>query len=351
MLLRLVYKRTFKYAIYSHFEKGIHESKKNDLVWKTKCAALYSEFPRLGHHHVTIKQLIKHTGSFTGKDFKAITQIGPMLYGCMFPQYRKLWISLSLMTKMLYTQPNCEMETFIQKLDFVIQVFCRQVTQHFERIKTHMKLHTLVHMAKFYTMYGPLQLYDAEEPESENGTVRKFVQNSNRHNSSRDMAERFSVYEHARALMLGLWSVDNEKVLEPGIALQTLMAFKSVRKTVEIRKNQEHAFQIKKNEFCWIDDQLYRIILPKNPLSMVQRLLPTVDCDNFGNRIFRLEAEVIEVSACDIGDYAHAFHHCSGCRITDTKVIHTESLEFVLNAYRFKERDPEYLSRISALLL
>jgi hypothetical protein len=29
----------------------------NNLSWKEKCAAIYCKFPRLGHHHVRVKQL------------------------------------------------------------------------------------------------------------------------------------------------------------------------------------------------------------------------------------------------------------------------------------------------------
>jgi hypothetical protein len=51
---------------------------------------------------------------------------------------------------MLYTQPEGDMEPFLQVLDLVIQRFCAEAKHHFEKMKTHMKLHSLVHLCNFY---------------------------------------------------------------------------------------------------------------------------------------------------------------------------------------------------------
>jgi hypothetical protein len=320
-------------------------------MWKSKCTAIYTKFPRIGHHHVTVKQLIRHTGSFNGKDFKAIAQVGPMLYGNLFPQHRKLWIALSLLTKMLYTQPQNDMETFTTQLDFVIDIFCKEALKHFEKIKTHMKFHSMVHITQFFRLYGPLQLYDAEQSESENGTIRKFIQNSNRHNSTRDMAERYAVYENAKGLLQGLWTInENGLPICPGSAVQSLLADTDIRNTVKDFRARNDGFMLKADEFCWIGKDLFRIVAPKKVFTQVQQLEPTGENDCFGNLIFKLNTQLLSVPSSEMGDYAHVFHHCVDCSITD-KIIHSDDNLFVLNAFRLKENDPECLSRCMYLLM
>jgi hypothetical protein len=75
---------------------------------------LYCTIPCLGKHHVSPGQLQKYMGSFVGKDFKCVVQVAPMLYGSVFPEYRSLWISLSLLTKILY----CKYDEY--SMDYVV---------------------------------------------------------------------------------------------------------------------------------------------------------------------------------------------------------------------------------------
>jgi hypothetical protein len=239
----------------------------------------------------------------------------------------------------------------VKSFDSILEVFGQEIATYFVKCATHMKFHSMLHVTQFYRLYGPLQMYDAEQPESENGTVRKFLQNSNRHNSTKDLSERFSVYENARSLLLGLWTIDNDGIPgAPGSALVSLLEHKEIQKDV-VFKRRESSFMIKKNEHCWINDNLYRIITPRNPESVVQRLVPTGEIDSFGNRVFILAPNKQKKLTESIGDYAHVFHMCNDlCRVENDSVIHSDDTKFVLNAFRFKENDPGWLQRMLNIL-
>jgi hypothetical protein len=129
--------------------------------------------------------------------------------------------------------------------------------------------------------------------------------------------------------------------------LLELLGIKQLRNMVF--PDRQSAFQLKKNEFCWIGKDICRIVEPKNPISKVKRLTATGECDDFGNKVFRISNTLLDVLSSNIGDYVHVFHYCQSCHTVGTTIMHSED-EFVLNAYRFKENDSDYLARIIPLL-
>jgi hypothetical protein len=122
-----------------------------------------------------------------------------------------------------------------------------------------------------------------------------------------------------------------------GHALPELLGIKLLQNMVF--PDWQSAFQLKTNEFCWIGEDLCRIVELKNPMSKVKRLTATGECDDFGNKVFRIS--LLDVLSSNIGDYAHIFHYCQSCHTFGTTIMHSED-EFVLNAYRFKENDSDY---------
>jgi hypothetical protein len=142
-------------------------------------------------------------------------------------------------------------------------------------------------------------MYDAKQSKSENGTVQKFVQNSNRHNSTQDVAECYRVYENTQGLLQGLWTIDNKGFpISPGSAVKLLLCEKEICNTVKDFTTQNNTFQLKKNEFCWIDEDLYHIVEPNRILIKVQRMEPMGENNIFGIQIFALLAPVLSIPPC-----------------------------------------------------
>jgi hypothetical protein len=174
-------------------------------------AYLFHDLPQVGVHTVSITQLLHHSGSFNGKDFKAMVQIGPLIFPKILRESTILWMSLSLVSSLVYHKnKTLSMDLYSGYMTEAIDMFISQLKHHFssDELQKKVKLHLLTHFPSAYRLFGPLCMYSTEIIEEENGTVRSYICNSNHKNPSRDVAERFSTKDFATGIASGMYTED-----------------------------------------------------------------------------------------------------------------------------------------------
>ncbi|KAL7748137.1 hypothetical protein RI367_006493 [Sorochytrium milnesiophthora] len=79
--------------------------------------------------------------------------------------------------------------------------------------QTRLKDHLLLHAPSAVGQWGPLTMWHTERFESANGAVRRAIQNTNRHDISRDVARHFAQVECAVFLSQGgTWLLNEQRV-------------------------------------------------------------------------------------------------------------------------------------------
>jgi hypothetical protein len=94
--------------------------------------------------------MLKHSGSFNGKDFKVMAQIGPLIFPRIIKEFAITWMSLSLLTKLLYHRNSTiPMDIYSGYIKDTIKIFQNQLEKNFthEELRKKVKLHLLVHIA------------------------------------------------------------------------------------------------------------------------------------------------------------------------------------------------------------
>jgi hypothetical protein len=184
-------------------------------VLRDKLHALFISLPQIGPHKVSTKQILQYSGSFVGKDYKAIVQLLPMLFTQIVKQkrdvtetvidvYKNMYIAVARLCKLCYLHyPDVSPEEIASKMMQNIEMIFQCINSHFISLKMNLKIHMLRHLPETFLNYGPLYLYDAEGHEKENGTVRHGLDNSNRQNPSRDVANIFSINESVSHILKG----------------------------------------------------------------------------------------------------------------------------------------------------
>ncbi|KAJ3402831.1 hypothetical protein HDU80_004738, partial [Chytriomyces hyalinus] len=192
-----------KYCVL-HAKRIFQKQKHTPASRKLQAAAgkVFAEATKYqSHHSVTPYQFMWHCGSMNAKDFKVITQVAPFLYSWIQPDFLPLWISLATLNKLCYDwHYEDKYDTFVL-LSKAVGAVQKLYQAHMPKKVNSSKLHLLVHLPYHFLVWGPLSLYSVEVPEHLNGDVRHSIVNSNRHNSSRDTAQDFSVREQLLHLM------------------------------------------------------------------------------------------------------------------------------------------------------
>ncbi|KAG8695014.1 hypothetical protein FRC09_009442, partial [Ceratobasidium sp. 395] len=150
--------------------------------------------------------LVQYAGSLTGRDFRAILQIGPLvLYGLLPDHVYEAWLALSRLGPLAFQQEIDDIDDYALRLtsaiDALLEATARWTPQWFNKPKFHVLLHLPQHIRRF----GPAVLFATETFESYNFVIRLRSVHSNRHAPSHDISRAFSQLQSVRHLISGGW--------------------------------------------------------------------------------------------------------------------------------------------------
>ncbi|KAJ7869102.1 hypothetical protein B0H14DRAFT_3083946 [Mycena olivaceomarginata] len=148
--------------------------------------------------------LVRYSGSLTGRDFRAISQVAPfVLYDLVSDDCFKTWQALSKIVPLIWQPEIDDIESHIALLTKEIEHFllcaARWTNCWFNKPKFHIFVHLPAHIRRF----GPAILFATEAFESFNAIIRAKSVHSNRHAPSRDIAYAFVQGNRIRHLISG----------------------------------------------------------------------------------------------------------------------------------------------------
>ncbi|KAG8757406.1 hypothetical protein FRC12_010319 [Ceratobasidium sp. 428] len=150
--------------------------------------------------------LVQYAGSLTGRDFRAILQIGTLvLYGLLPPPVYKAWVALSHLGPLVFQQEISDIEDYIPRLTSAIDALLEATVLWTPRWLNKPKFHILLHLPRHIQRFGPAVLFATETFEAYNFVIRLRSIHSNRHAPSHDIARAFSRLQCVRHLVSGGW--------------------------------------------------------------------------------------------------------------------------------------------------
>jgi hypothetical protein len=350
------------------------------LIWPKNGArrdtvfAIFESFPQISKHIVSAEQFTKYIGSFIGKDFKAVVQLAPMLIYRILSIvdsthdkniYGRTWVAVSRLSKLAYSSPPYPFgfQQFIGDVEETVKEVLTCM-EYFPSHKKKLKIHLLSHLSECIRSYGPLSLIDAERNESQNGTIRSMLVNSNRHSPSRDTARKFSLCQTVRHLANGGWILGTDSVaILPGHELSSLFEEPALKRFLKVN---QPASRINPRLgdyyfFLCLDEKIIGRVVSKNATEktcVLNVLDRSYAFDRFGNcGLVQTEREAT-ARISSLLHRAHVMHDCSNdCRLAEEgegggpggRVIfrHVEDGRFILNSFSFTadhEGKPDYYS-------
>jgi hypothetical protein len=190
--------------------------------------------------------LVKYAGSLTGRDFRAIIQVAPLvLYGLrgLPDEAYEAWLSLARLVPLVYQLEICDLEAYLvsdaraghkeddqycyqadltNAIDDFLASTALWTTEWFNKSK----FHVLVHLPDHVRRFGPAILFATEGFESYNAVIRLRSIHSSRQAPSKDIAESFSHLHAVRHLVCGgAFSVPGIPTLcFPGVHVRSLLS-------------------------------------------------------------------------------------------------------------------------------
>ncbi|KAI7947140.1 hypothetical protein MJO29_011667 [Puccinia striiformis f. sp. tritici] len=196
--------------LFADFMEGI----KNSPVKLKELEARWSAFntESLNVPHIQAKYMVKHAGSFVGKEFRIVLQAAPfVLFPLMTKQQREIWYELCYLGSLIFQTRISNMDEYLEELTNVIRIFLFHIAKMNGRWANKPKFHMLLHLVASIRRYGPAALFATEKFESFNGVVRESSVHSNHISPSRDIAICFSSGNNIRLMLSGAYMFDHKK--------------------------------------------------------------------------------------------------------------------------------------------
>jgi hypothetical protein len=320
---------------------------------------------------VKFDQLLKYSGSFVGKDFKVMAQIGPILFPKIMPEFTALWMSLGLLVKLLYHRnASINMGIYAGYIREAVSIFQHQMKFHFsEQLHNKVKLHLLVHFADYYLQFGPLCEYAAEVSESQNKIVRGDYSKTNHHSPSRDILNRYSLREFAIAVANGMhvynpktgkfnhlqyhYSDTHTDTFEAPSKQYIDYVAAPFQKLMKSETFNERVPQLSNG--LWLlcrneagEEITCQVIktLQREKSSIVKVYTQTDETDLFGNYVYNL-SHTSTIQRHQIVRKVQVVHHCSAlCTIGSESMEHYDDEKFIVNSYHFDNWDDYFPDRV-----
>ncbi|KAJ7770349.1 hypothetical protein B0H14DRAFT_2402407 [Mycena olivaceomarginata] len=158
----------------------------------------------LGISPLAGRTLVRYSGSLTGRDFRAISQVAPfVLYDLVSDDCFKTWQALSKIVPLIWQPEIDDIESHIALLTKEIEHFLLCAARWTNRWFNKPKFHIFVHLPAHIRRFGPAILFATEAFESFNAIIRAKSVHSNRHAPSRDIAYAFAQGNRIRHLISG----------------------------------------------------------------------------------------------------------------------------------------------------
>jgi hypothetical protein len=162
--------------------------------------------------------MIKHYGSFIGKDYRLILQVAPFVFFPLMTEEQKdIWIPLCHIGSMAFQTKISRMAPYIEELKVHINVFLHNVSKMSAQWVNKPKFHMLLHLPDSIERFGNASLFATEKFESYNSILRNSSIHSNRLSPSRDIAISFSNYQIMRLILSGahLYNHSTKEYFQP----------------------------------------------------------------------------------------------------------------------------------------
>ncbi|KAL1947759.1 hypothetical protein VTO73DRAFT_13483 [Trametes versicolor] len=148
--------------------------------------------------------LVTYAGSLTGRDFRTISQVAPLvLYDLVPENCLEAWLALSALVPLVWQPEIVNLDAHLVVLQAAIDRFldctARWTPRWFNKPKFHLIRHLVDHIRRF----GPAILFATEGFESFNAIIRGKSVHSNHQAPSRDISRGFAHANRVRHLLSG----------------------------------------------------------------------------------------------------------------------------------------------------
>ncbi|KAI9601743.1 hypothetical protein KEM48_000846 [Puccinia striiformis f. sp. tritici PST-130] len=155
--------------------------------------------------------MIKHWGSFVGKDFRTILQVAPFVFfPFMDAQQKEIWIPLCHLGSLVFQTNIPVMDSYLLELSATIKIFTHNILQMSARWSNKPKFHMILHLEESIRRFGPASLFATEKFESFNGILRTEAIHSNRQSPGHDIALSFLDHHVNRLLFSQAYLRDHD---------------------------------------------------------------------------------------------------------------------------------------------
>ncbi len=196
----------------SKFIKPKKGSKDNMTTIGKMVQENHSALPPPPGHRVAVRQFIRYSGSFVGKDFRYTIQRALALLGATDRRFEASTQNLILLgwatawvSKIVYSQrvDRARLNDHADLVSGWVKAYHYIVEKNYPHMLKKVKLHLLNHLPHMIRRFGLLGVFSSEAGERMNGTVRVAICQTNRHNSSQDVAKQFVRKMVVRGLLDG----------------------------------------------------------------------------------------------------------------------------------------------------
>lgn len=148
--------------------------------------------------------LVQYAGSLTGRDFRAIAQIGSAILHDLLPSgLYSMWVALGRMVPLIYQSKILSLEKYISELETAICKFLKATTLWNITWFNKPKFHLLLHLPENIRRFGPTVFFATEGFESYNAVICSKSVHSNHVSISRDIGRTLSYVAAIRHLVSG----------------------------------------------------------------------------------------------------------------------------------------------------
>ncbi|KZV76151.1 hypothetical protein PENSPDRAFT_747853 [Peniophora sp. CONT] len=168
--------------------------------------------------------LVNYAGSLTGRDFRIIAQVAPIvLYDLVPPQVYKAWLCVGRLTPLAFQHRITNLTEYLAKLENAIDALLLAALDWNIEWFNKPKFHILIHLPAHIRRFGPATLTATEGFESHNAVIRKRSVHSTRQAPSEEIAQSMSFMHAARHLVCGGWVEAPEGRRTAGPEVRALM--------------------------------------------------------------------------------------------------------------------------------
>jgi hypothetical protein len=144
--------------------------------------------------------IVNNAASLLGRDFKEFVQCSyAVLQGLVDEKLLAVWKYVQLLCRLLYRRNIGNSSDYLKKVEKALRYLKKAISEcpAVQPVIIKPKLHMLYHADRFIYLYGSLMLLTTERFESMNKLVRRAIGQTNRHDTSRDVARIFCLKQTA----------------------------------------------------------------------------------------------------------------------------------------------------------